>query len=258
MINKLALNNLNSLQHIKELTKALNLVIPKVNKFNNINVKGPVGTFIKKTANSVNINIPAIPDAGIDLFVAKIDSDATGGGYYNCYLQKLDAGDDWNTNDADVFVKDDEDDETIVVLNMEEHNSTTHDLSSDDFLICWEIDDEAELNAQDDTYIGISVTAAGIKRAAIVSINDDHYTLNSGASNFNVYTFTQGQDDWDFNTNVIPRFKVGNYLPYYKIGSKRYIAQTFIYVGNNRSVRWVTDDGLVDDPNRAGAFFRDF
>lgn len=99
---------------------------------------------------------------------------------------------------------------------------------------------------------------AGIQKGIIIGIEDTFYRLQNGSDTFNAYVFRQGQEDFNLVTNVMPRFRIGDYLPYYKIGSTYYVNQTFTYVGNDRSIRWVEDDGLVDDPRRAGAFFRDF
>jgi len=200
--------------------------------------------------------VPVVADS-VEIFVAKVDSEQEGGGYYNCYLQKLNAGDNWNTDDADVFV---DENETVIVLNLNEHNSDSHDLSHNDGIICWKTKDEATINSQGNVYIGIPIEpeTQNIKKASVVSVGNTFYTLNINEEHHNAGVFYQGQKDFNLATNVIPLFKVGDWLPYYKIGSSYYINQTFTYVGNNRSIRWVDDDGFVDDPYRAGAFFRDF
>ena len=73
-----------------------------------------------------------------------------GAGYYNCYLQSLDAT-NWDTNDdicSDTGF-------TIVVLNLAETGTSGHVLTADDKIICSKfIDDEGN-----DRYIGIGWTA---------------------------------------------------------------------------------------------------
>lgn len=63
-------------------------------------------------------------------FIAKVDSDATGGGYYNCYIQILDAT-DWET-DTDLF---EDTGESVVVLNAVEAGSSVHNLDAGDYII---------------------------------------------------------------------------------------------------------------------------
>jgi hypothetical protein len=72
------------------------------------------------------------------MYIAKVDSEATGGGHYNCYLQKIDA-DDWDT-DNDPF--ENIDDETVIVLNLPEKGTDKHNLTADDLIMCFRVVDD--------------------------------------------------------------------------------------------------------------------
>ena len=80
--------------------------------------------------------------------IAKVDSDATGGGYYNCHLQTFDA-DDWNT-DTDPFS---DTGASIVVLNLAEEGSSVHNLDAGALIRCSTFtDDEGNVR-----YVGVEV-----------------------------------------------------------------------------------------------------
>lgn len=64
-------------------------------------------------------------------FIAKVDSDATGGGYYNCHIQILDAT-DWDTTTADQL---DDTGDSVVVLNLVEEGTAIHNLDAGDLII---------------------------------------------------------------------------------------------------------------------------
>ncbi|MHA1220134.1 MAG: hypothetical protein ACTSQB_00195 [Candidatus Heimdallarchaeota archaeon] len=72
------------------------------------------------------------------VYIAKVDSNADGGGYYNCYLTILDA-DDWDTDNADQF---DSIGDLVVVLNLAEVGIDIHDLDTGDLIVCWEHEDD--------------------------------------------------------------------------------------------------------------------
>jgi len=80
--------------------------------------------------------------------IAKVDSDANGGGYYNCHLQTFDA-DDWDT-DIDPFG---DTGDSIVVLNLAETGSSVHNLDAGDLIRCSTITDD-EGNTR---YVGVEV-----------------------------------------------------------------------------------------------------
>ena len=85
-------------------------------------------------------------------FIAKVDSEAIGGGYYNCHLQTLDA-DDWNTTNVDQL---DDIGDSVVVLNLPEipitDDDDSHKLSAGDEIMCWKSTDD-EGNTR---YVGIA------------------------------------------------------------------------------------------------------
>jgi len=84
-------------------------------------------------------------------YIAKVSTNATGGGYYNCYLQSLDAT-DWNTTTANQLS---DVGSTVVVLNLPEipigGDTASHKLSANDLIMCWKFIDDSG-NAK---YIGI-------------------------------------------------------------------------------------------------------
>ena len=72
------------------------------------------------------------------MFIAEVDSDAAGGGYYNCHLQTLDAT-DWNTDTADQF---DDTGDSVVVLNLAENGEDVHNLDAGNKIICFKMRDD--------------------------------------------------------------------------------------------------------------------
>ena len=84
------------------------------------------------------------------MFIAEVDSDAdTGGGYYKCHLQTLDAT-DWDTTTADQV--DDKGDE-VIVLNLPEMGGSTWSLSAGDLIQCFKFRDD-EKNVR---YVGVEL-----------------------------------------------------------------------------------------------------
>jgi len=79
-----------------------------------------------------------LPSVIEEMFIAEVDSDATGGGYYNCHLQKLDAT-DWNTDTADQL---DDTGDSVVVLNLAEIGTNVHNLDAGDILFGHETYDD--------------------------------------------------------------------------------------------------------------------
>lgn len=71
--------------------------------------------------------------------IAEVDSDATGGGYYNCHLQTLEAT-DWDSDTADQI---DATGDSVVVANMTEiGTTTTNELVAGDRIMCWYFTDD--------------------------------------------------------------------------------------------------------------------
>lgn len=100
--------------------------------------------------DSTGLHVRTPPSQSIaNMFIAEVDSDATGGGYYNCHLQTLDAT-DWDTTTADQL---DDVGDSVVVLNLAEIGSSIHNLAAGDLIICWKFnDDEAT-----ERYVGMEV-----------------------------------------------------------------------------------------------------
>lgn len=108
-------------------------------------------------ANKANVNRPdrarprLMAAAAGSLYIAKVVSDATGGGYYNCYLQTLDAT-YWNTNTT--ILQNPTPLESVIVLNLAEVGATdVWNLAANDLIICWKAaDDEGNIR-----YIGYEI-----------------------------------------------------------------------------------------------------
>ena len=83
------------------------------------------------------------------VMIAEVDSDATGGGYYNCHLQTLDAT-DWDSATADQL---DDTGDSVVVLNLCEIGTSVHNLDAGDLIACWTMTDD-DNNAR---YVGVEV-----------------------------------------------------------------------------------------------------
>ena len=89
----------------------------------------------------IQTGAPALAGGG-RAYIAQVDSSATGGGYYNCHLQSLNAT-DWNSTTAgqtaDVGV-------SVIVLNLLEipitGDTASHILAADDYILCWPANDD--------------------------------------------------------------------------------------------------------------------
>ncbi|MCP4567645.1 MAG: hypothetical protein GY841_08705 [FCB group bacterium] len=87
------------------------------------------------------------PYTGVN--IAEVDSAATGGGYYDCHLQTLDAT-DWDSTTADQL---DDKGDSVEVLNLAEVGGSSQELSAGDIILCWRfIDDEGIAR-----YVGLCV-----------------------------------------------------------------------------------------------------
>lgn len=86
---------------------------------------------------------------GSSFRIAKVDSDAAGGGYYNCHLQTLDAA-YWDSDTADQL---DDIGDSVVVLNLAEIGVDKHNLDAGDLIICWTMTDDGGTNR----YVGNEV-----------------------------------------------------------------------------------------------------
>jgi len=98
------------------------------------------------------------------MYIAEVDSDAAGGGYYNCHLQTLDAT-DWNTDIADQL---DDTGDSVVVCNIAEIGADRHELEANDRMICWKFTDDEG----DGRYVGIPALRIGIKTDTVSGTAD--------------------------------------------------------------------------------------
>ena len=157
------------------------------------------------------------------MFIAEVDSDAdTGGGYYKCHLQDLDAT-DWDTTTADQV--DDKGDE-VIVLNLPEMGGSVWNLEAGDHIICFRFkDDEKNVryvgvealgksrveNYIDNTYIeniiDQSYVETIIDSSYVENIIDDTYIKNIIDS-----TYIEGVIDNTYIENIIDSTYIENII----------------------------------------------
>ena len=154
------------LQHIRpgrRLTRtAWNRMVDAVNAANNLVVRG-AGRMTRDNRGAT-IQIKG-GDSGAGVYIAEVDSDATGGGYYNCHLQTLDAT-DWDLDTADQL---DDKGDSVVVMNVAEIGADRHELEADDRLLCWRFTDD-EGNTR---YVGIPALRIGTSSDTVNGTSSD-------------------------------------------------------------------------------------
>lgn len=91
--------------------------------------------------------------AGTALTLFRVSTAATGGGLYNCYPVKLNAGANWDTDSHDLFTND-ETNGTVEVFNYIENNSDVHNLTEGDFIEAFQMTDTAETDNQGTVWVG--------------------------------------------------------------------------------------------------------
>ena len=138
----------------------LNRKIEEINDALNISISGP-GTSVTQSRYGRSISVK--PKGDRRMYIAEVDSDAAGGGYYNCYLQTLDAT-DWNT-DTDPLI---DADSTSVVMNLAEVGADRHELDANDRLVCWKFTDD-EGNTR---LVGIPALRIGTKTDNVTATSD--------------------------------------------------------------------------------------
>ena len=146
------------------LRRTINTLIERVNYLSNLNIRGGVAT--TRGSKGMTVTLPDLPVADHAMRIAEVQQAAdTGGGYYDCILQKYDAS-DWDTVD-DGF--DDLDAIELVVLNVGEQGGATWTLAAGDLILCWHfIDDEG--NAR---LMGVPASAtAALTTTAITVLTD--------------------------------------------------------------------------------------
>lgn len=111
-------------REINEITRNINALL---------GTKGP-NTLIDSSGVHQRKTIPK----NVGLNIAKVTGNATGGGYYNCTLQTLDAT-DWDTTQADQL---DDKGDSVVVLNLAEIGTSIHNLDAGDLILCQYITDD--------------------------------------------------------------------------------------------------------------------
>jgi len=128
------------------------------------------------------------------MFIAEVDSDAdTGGGYYKCHLQTLDAT-DWDTTTADQV--DDKGDE-VIVLNLAEMGGSTWSLSAGDLIQCFKFRDD-EKNVR---YVGVEVfgrhTSSIVGTMYIAEVDSD---VTGKGGYYNCHLQDLDATDWESDT----------------------------------------------------------
>lgn len=164
------------------------------------------------------------------MFIAEVATVATGGGYYNCYLQTLDAT-DWDTTESDQLDNlGGESATTVVVLNLDEIGSSNHALSAGDIIYCARfIDDEG--NAR---YAGTSAftgqifygkpTGAFSSGATITLDPCDTHGTDNGHANITAYVQPSQASYSMTNSTTIPVTAICPYVlgtdgSYYLLGT---------------------------------------
>ena len=123
-------------KHYNDLVELIKKACRVVVSGNNVSYKHRLqtGTHIALSMNSGS--------NGSAMYIAQVDSNATGGGYYNCHLQTLDAT-DWDSTAAG---QTSDTGSSVVVLNLHEipvtGDTSSHQLSSDDYIMCWKFTDD--------------------------------------------------------------------------------------------------------------------
>ncbi len=137
--------------------RTINSLIDQINRAMRISVTG-LGTRSTQGSGGTQISIsgsgaPGPP--GSSVTVAKvIDHNSRGGGYYNCQLQRVDAGSNWDRSEQDIFS--DTEADVVTILNLGEHNGDAHGLAVNDLLVCWTMTDNATVGNKGAVYIGFS------------------------------------------------------------------------------------------------------
>ena len=111
----------------------------------------------------ISLSISGAAAAARRMFIAEVIEDSTGGGYYSCYLQTLDA-DDWDLDNNPL----DNIGNPVVVLNLAEVGADRHELDATDKIICWKFTDD-EGNTR---YVGIAALRIGTKADTVTATSD--------------------------------------------------------------------------------------
>lgn len=124
-----------------------NRLVERINQLSRISVRGP-GARLSQGPHGTTIHFSG-GGGGSSFRIAKVDSDAAGGGYCNCHLQTLDAA-YWDSDTADQL---DDIGDSVVVLNLAEIGVDKHNLDAGDLIICWTMTDDGGTNR----YVGNEV-----------------------------------------------------------------------------------------------------
>lgn len=165
----------------------LNQIVDAINGFS----AGTSDGIIAVTHKNLRLDIPLLRRRliGTGMRICEVVTNATGGGYYNCLMQNLNAGANWNTDDADVTAEDDVLGE-VEVLNLNEHNGSSHTLAAGDLMSAWRITDIAAANNEGAVWVGAPV--AGGTGTAVYARQSNHAT----AGQYNCFLQAWGLSDW--------------------------------------------------------------
>lgn len=194
---------------------------------------GPVGT---------NLRLP-ITHPMYKCYIAEVDSNATGGGYYNCHLQKLDAT-DWDSTTADQL---DDTGDSVVVLNIAEIGASIWALKAGDSFPCWKFtDDEGTVR-----YIGyravngtvfFGVPTGAFSSGATITLDPcDIHGTDNGHANITVYVQPSQASYSMTNSTTVPTSCICPYVrgddgAYYLLGNPIEIVTDVDVDGANRLV----------------------
>lgn len=190
-----------------------------------VHIRGGAGS--RGTVNPFSINFRSPMFSRMyKCYIAEIDSNATGGGYYNCHLQSLDAT-DWDSTTADQL---DDVGESVVVLNLAEIGSSIWTLKAGDSFPCWKFtDDEGAVQyigyrAVNGTVFFGKPTGAFSSGATITLDPCDIHGTDNGHANITVYVQPSQASYSMTNSTTIPTSCICPYVrgddgAYYLLGN---------------------------------------
>jgi len=130
-----------STQYFSQVKDSVNSLIDHAKAFDNLSLRGPAGSSLRKSRNSISITLPKKQSLATGaLILAQVQNPLTGGGYYNCYLIDKYQAANWDSGSS-LFAFASADTE---VLNITEDGTNSHNLNALDLILCWQITDDAE------------------------------------------------------------------------------------------------------------------
>ncbi len=209
-----------------------------------------LGINARLDSTGLNIRKTLPPDTGY-MFIAEVDSDAAGGGYYNCHLQKLDSS-DWDTDNSDQL---DDVGESVVVLNITEIGKDVHAIAVGEAMLCWKfLDDNSRVR-----YVGLQLNrrllfgkpTGAFSSGATITLNPcDIHGTDNGRANIAVYLQASKASYSMTNSTTIPTSQIcifyraddGNY---YLLGTPTEIVTDVDVTGGSKLLQKKTRNAWI-------------